>query len=327
MTKTILWVCGLLFVGAIEAVANDQWRTLFDRGNSAEVTGNYAGAAAHYREAAQLAEAFDAADHRRVLSLNGLGMMYDALGRFPDADTAYRGALAVLDRAPDGGGINRAVLLSNLAALYVEMGRHERAETLLREAMAIHAVADPPDEVKLAISQNCLAELLTVTGKFLQAEPLLLASLAVLEKRPDNLTEVGIARNNLGAVRLYQGKYAAAQDVLEQSLAALEKGRGANHPIILRTLHNLALALERNKQPRAARQIWSRAVDLAANSVGLEHPLYGDILANYARHLRATGDKSKAKPLEARSAEILRDSRRRNGIGATVDAAALERGR
>jgi tetratricopeptide (TPR) repeat protein len=309
----------------IAAAADDQWRTLFDRGNAAEIAGDYAAASAHYREAARLADTFDPADPRRVLALNGMGMMYDALGRLLDAETAYSGALAVLDRSPAGGGLNRAVLLSNLAALYVEMGRFERAEILLREAMAIHAVADPPDEVRLAISQNCLAELLTVTGKYAQAEPLLLSSLAALEKRPDNVTEVGIARNNLGAVRLYQGRYAAAQHVLEQSLAALEKGRGANHPIVLRTLHNLALALERNQQPRAAGRTWSRAVDLAANSVGLEHPLYGDILANYARHLRANGDKAKAKPLEARSAEILRGHRRRNGVGVTVDAAALQR--
>jgi tetratricopeptide (TPR) repeat protein len=256
-----------------------------------------------------------------------LGMMYDALGRFSDAETAYRGALGVLDRAPGAGGISRAVMLSNLAVVYIETGRVERAETLLREAMAIHAAADPPDAVKLAISQNCLAELYVVTGKFAQAEPLLLSTLAVLENIPNDLTEVGIARNNLGAVWLYQRKYVAAQQILEQSLAILEKLRGPNHPILVRTLHNLAVALERNKQPRAADQVWNRAVDLAANSVGLEHPLYGEILGNYALHLRATGNKSKAKSLEARSAAILRDTRRRNGIGVTVDAAALERGR
>lgn len=327
MTKRILFAVVLAIVGPIAAVADDQWRTLFDRGNAAEMVGDYTGAAAHYREAARLADAFDRADPRRVLALNGLGMMYDALGRLTDAETAYRGALAALDRAPDAGGVNRAVVLSNLAVVYVETGRAERAATVLREAMAIHAAADPPDVVKLAISRNCLAELYVVTGKFALAEPLLLTTLADLENRPDALTEVGIARNNLGAVRLYQGKYAAAQQVLEQSLAILEKVRGPNHPMLVRTLHNLAVALERNQQPREARQIWSRAVDLAANTVGLEHPLYGEILGNYARHLRATGDKSKAKALEARSAAILRDTRRRNGIGVTVDAAALERGR
>ena len=83
MTRRIMCICGLVFAGAIEAAADDQWRTLFDRGNTAEVIGDYAGAAAHYREAARLAEAFDLADPRRVLSLNGLGMMNDALGHSP----------------------------------------------------------------------------------------------------------------------------------------------------------------------------------------------------------------------------------------------------
>ena len=123
-------------------------------------------------------------------------------------------------------------------------------------------------------------------------------------------------------MRLYQGKYAAAQHVLEQSLAALEKGRGAHHPIVLRTLHNLALALERNKQPRAAGQIWSRAVDLAANSVGLKHPLYGDILSNYAPTSgppETSRKPSPSKRVPPRSSAAISAA---TACGVTVDAAA-----
>jgi hypothetical protein len=72
---------------------------------------------------------------------------------------------------------------------------------------------------------------------------------------------------------------------------------------------------------------WRRAIDLAEATVGLEHPLYGEILGNYAHHLRLIGDKSRSKAMAAKSDEILRDSRRRNGLGLVVDVSTLQRAR
>ena len=67
-------------------------------------------------------------------------------------------------------------------------------------------------------------------------------------------------------MRLYQGKFADAARLLEQSLAALQAGRGPDHPIVLRTLNNLAAAQLRNGQSAEAGRNWRRAVDLAAST-------------------------------------------------------------
>jgi tetratricopeptide (TPR) repeat protein len=302
----------------------DRWRELVTRAGAAEVAGDYAGALKAYREAATAAEEFERADPRRVYAFNGQGMMYDALGRFADSEAAYARALAVLDLSGSQPTLNRAVLLANLANVHVEMGHEVRAEKFLREAVAMHAGLATPNEVRLAIARNSLAELLTVTGRYAEAEPLIDASLQLLEQRPEAGTELGIALNNLGAIRLYQGRFAEAQTTFDRSLAALEAARGPNHPILLRTLHNLAVARQRNGQRRSAGDVWRRAVDLAAAALGLEHPLYGEILGNYAAYLRESGDKPGSKALAARSAEILRDHRRRNGVGGVVDVTALQ---
>jgi len=319
---------GALYVATLAAAfaQENRWQSLMDRGVAAETAGDYAGASEAYREAATLAETFPRDDQRRVLTFNSQGLMYDALGRLTDAEASYRRALDALNPGLPASSLNRAVLLANLATVSVEMGNGARAEKLLRESIAIHLSVEPPNELRLSMARNSLAELLTVTGRIAEASTLLETSLATLERLPDAGTEIGIARNNLGAVRLFQGRYAEAQTMLEQSLAALEAARGPGHPILLRTLHNLAAARLRNGQRRSAGDAWRRATDLAEATIGIEHPLYGEILGNYAAYLRETGDKAAAKALATRSDQILRDHRRRNGIGGVVDITSLRQG-
>jgi tetratricopeptide (TPR) repeat protein len=318
------------FVGALALAAaatalgqGDQWDALIKRGTAAEIAGDYAAAAAAYRDASRVAEAFKPEDARRVYAFNAQGMMYDAMGRFSDAEMSYRRALAALDLSKAPAAMNRAVLLANLANVCLEIGQDARAEKLLRESIDLHNSVAEPDEARISIARNTLAEFLTVKGRHDEAAPLIESSIAVLVKHPDYATELGSAFNNLGAVRLYQQRHAEALELLERSLATLEAARGASHPILLRTLHNLAIARQRNGQRDAAGVVWRRAFDLGAASLGLEHPLYGEILGNYAAYLRETGNKSQSKALAARSAEILRDHHRRNGVGGVVDITTL----
>ena len=72
------------------------------------------------------------------------------------------------------------------------------------------------------------------------------------------LADASVAWSDLGVVRMFQGKYAEAQRLLEQSLATLETHRGPNHPILLRTLNNLAAVLHRHPG-----HVVSRSGDLA----------------------------------------------------------------
>jgi tetratricopeptide (TPR) repeat protein len=314
-----------LAAAAVALGQGDPWNDTIQRGRTAEFAGDYAAAATAYREGSRLAEAFEPADLRRIYSFNAQGMMYDAMGRFADAEMAFRRALSTLDLAERPPVNYRAILLANLANVCLQMGQGARAEKLLRESIALHTASPAPDEIRLAIARNSLAEFLTVTGKFDEAAPLIEVSLQVLEKHPEAGAEMGSALNNLGAVRLYQQRFPEALALLERSLATLEAARGPAHPVLIHTLHNLAIARQRSGQAAAAAAVWRRTVDLAAASVGVEHPLYGEILGDYGAYLRATGDKARGKALSARSAEILRDHRRRYG-GAVVDVGARRQG-
>lgn len=317
---------GLLALASAAFGQEDRFHQLVTRGSAAEVAGDFAGALDIYREASALADQFDRSDSRRVYAYNSVGLMYDALGRFADSENAYRRALSAMDALPAPAPLNRAVLLANLGNVCLEMGQEARAEKLLRESIALHVAIEPRSEVRLAVARNGLAELLLAQGRLEESAALVQATLSTLHPLPEAATEIGIANNNLGAIRLYQGRYSEAVVALEQSLAALEAVRGSSHPILLRTLHNLAIARQRSGHRRSAGDSWRRAMDLGAATLGIEHPLYGEILKGYANYLHETGDKAAGKAIAARATAILRDHQRRNGLGSVVDVSALQRG-
>ena len=100
---------------------------------------------------------------------------------------------------------------------------------------------------------------------------------------------------------------------------------GPDHPMLVRILNNLASLENRTGHREEAGQRLRRALDIAERRLGPEHPSYAALLANYAAFLRQGGDKSRAKELAAQSTEILKDSSRRNGLGAVVDISSLRR--
>ena len=302
----------------------DEWRLRMDEGAVADNAGDYLRAAAAYRDATAIAERLDRTDRRRAVTWNSMGSVYAWLGRFVDAETAYRRALGAAEQAEGKSSPSYAWVLSNLGTLYVDTGQVARGEKLLRQSLAIQSASDKADEVRIAIVQNALAQVLATGGKYRDAERLLLSSLTVLENHASQRTEAALARNNLGVVRYYQKSYVDAERHLVQALAVLEQELGPDHPMLVRVLNNLAALAGRTRRFEEAGQRLSRAIDIVERRLGPDHPMCGSLLSNYAACLRQSGDKSRAKTLQARANQILSDSSRRNGTGAVIDISALQ---
>lgn len=304
---------------------NDDWRSRMHEGAAAETLGDYVSATSSYRAATEIAEHFDRGDRRRGISWNSLSLMYDALGRCAEAQAGYRRAIKEIAESSGKAGPDYALVLANLGASYVETGQTGAGEKLLRDAVAIYSAADPPDKLRIAVAQNGLAEALCIIHKYKEADPLLTGALAVLEKNPSSWGETALAKNNLGIVRLFEGDHREARRLLPQALEMLEQRLGPDHPMLVRVLNNLASLEHSTGHREEAIQRLRRALDIAEKRLGPEHPSYGLLLANYAALLREGGDKSRAKVLEAQSSQILKDSSRRNGLGAVVDINSLRR--
>jgi tetratricopeptide (TPR) repeat protein len=316
--------CALTVLTAIAGPLQvDEWRRQVDRGNAAQKMGNYADAAASYELAVHAAEPFNPGDSRRSLALNAAATMYDALGRFADAEATYRLALAAAqtggERTPE-----YALILSNLGTVYAEMGQLSKAEKMLRDALATYDTVERPDAgLHRAMVQNALGEVLSISARYPEADQLLTTALAVLEKHPEAWSETSMAKNDLAVVRFYQKNFPESLRLFEESITGFEAHMGPDHPMLVRTLNNYACVQGLTGQREKAGETLRRAVDIAEKRLGQEHPLYGMVLASYAAHVREAGDKKTAKVLAAKSSKILRETGRRNGLGAVIDVNAL----
>jgi tetratricopeptide (TPR) repeat protein len=301
----------------------DDWQSRMKEGGAAEIAGDYASAISSYRVAAEAANRFDHRDRRRAVTWNAMATMYDALGRFAEAEAAYRRALKAAAESTGKAGPEYALVLGNLGSWYVETGQRAAGEKLLRESLAIYSAADPPDELHIAVAQNGLAEVLCESRKYKDAGPLLTRALAVLEKNPRVGSETALAKNNLGVVRFLEGNYEEARRLFLEAVAMIEQRLGPEHPMLARILNNMASVENRAGHREEAGKRIRRALDIAEKRLGPEHPAYAALLANYAAFLRQGGDKSGAKALQARSTQIMKESSQRNGLGAVIDVSSL----
>ena len=84
-------------------------------------------------------------DHPDVApSLNNLAGLYEAQGRYAEAEPLYKRALAINEKALGPDHPDVAASLNNLANLYQAQGRYAEAEPLYKRALAIQEKALGP---------------------------------------------------------------------------------------------------------------------------------------------------------------------------------------
>ena len=105
-------------------------------------------------------------------SLNNLAMLYQAQGRYADAEPLLKRSLAIREKALGPDHPDVAVSLHNLAELYRAQGRYADAELLYKRALAIEEKALGPDHPHVAVSLNNLAELYLTQGRYSDAIPI-----------------------------------------------------------------------------------------------------------------------------------------------------------
>ena len=101
-----------------------------------------------------LAENFGPNDLRLATTLNDLGLLYRAEGKFKDAEPLYRRSLAIRENKLGASNPAVAVSLNNLAGLLAAENRYVEAEQKYRRALAIREKALGPDNPQVAIVLN-----------------------------------------------------------------------------------------------------------------------------------------------------------------------------
>ena len=205
--------------------------------------------------------------------LNGLGGLYQTLGKSSDAEAQYQRAIAVREKIRGGMHSELFAPLNNLALLLQGEERYSDAEALYQRSLAIVEKTQGPNHPRAAVVLVNLGSLRTEQGRYDEAEAFLKRALAIREKAgPSNDLEVAEVLDTLGDLYRKQGKYAAAEEVLKRSLTIREKPALRDHPmksVTLRALGDLSTA-KRNYDE--AETFYSRADALARRGYGEAHP-------------------------------------------------------
>ena len=124
------------------------------------------------------------ADHPNTAgSLNNVALLYNAMGRYPEAEPLFVRSLSIYEQQLGADHPNTALSLSNLAGLYNAMGRYPEAEPLLVRSLSIREQQLGADHPDTASSLNNLAELYNAMGRYPEAEPLYLRALEIFLSR------------------------------------------------------------------------------------------------------------------------------------------------
>ena len=257
-------------------------------------------------------------DHPNIAaSLNNLGELYRAQGRYDGAESMYVEALA-MDRRLHGAEKDHPMIagsLNNLAALYESQERHGEVEPLMVEALAMerrmHGAAK--DHPGIATSLNNLAKVYEAQGRYGEAEPLMVEALEMTRRMhgaAKDHPDIALSLNNLSKVYHSQGRYGEATPLMVEAMATLKRVHGAetDHPAIATSLNNLATLYEAQGRHAEAEPMYMEALAMYRRVHGAEkdHPDIARSLNNLAQMYEEQGRHGEVEPLRVEALAIFK---------------------
>ncbi len=238
-------------------------------------------------------------------SLNNLALLYDAMGRYPEAEPLYVRSLSIYEQQLGADHPDTARSLNNLAALYYAMGRYAEAEPLYVRSLSIYEQQLGADHPNTAPTLSNQAELYRAMGRYPEAEPLYVRSLAIREQQlgaehPDT----ALSLNNLALLYHAMGRYPEAEPLYVRSLSIREQQLGAEHPYTATSLNNLAQLYSAMGRYQEAEPLYVRSLSIREQQLGADHPDTATSLNNLAGLYKEMGRYPEAEPLLARALEI-----------------------
>jgi len=192
-----------------------------------------------------------------------IGRALDRLGRFPEANTVLRRALAGLEQIHGPTHPNVAIALNNLASNALQQGLPEEALGYAQRAVNIREQTLGPKHMLVGRALGNLARVLEAQGRLDDAQAAYervrdISAATMGPEHPSVADPIG----DLGRLALRRDRLEEARALFEKALAIREKGQSPTHPDLGRALLDLA-ALERAEGNAAhAQERLSRAAAL-----------------------------------------------------------------
>ena len=206
--------------------------------------------------------------------IENLAIAYEFMGRYKEAEELYEQALRVGRQVY---GEDHPYLLAselNLAGLYHATGRYQRAEEILRELIATVSREYGERDERLMIAQANLGDLYLDQDRLAEAEPLLLSAQQGYAKLFDaGHPNLAAMKLSLGELLSKQQRHAQAEALLEPALARLSEVMGESSLDALGGMNILAETRLARGNLDGAGQLARKALELATNKHGEQHPV------------------------------------------------------
>ncbi|MEM6291124.1 MAG: serine/threonine-protein kinase [Myxococcota bacterium] len=209
----------------------------------------------------------------QAVLLDNVGSVAYGDGRYDDAVSLYRQALAMAERAEPVDHLLRTQILGSLANVLGVLAKHEESETLLRERVEVVSLALGPQHPSAAQARSDLGVSLVRQGRFAEAEAELRQSLATFDAAlGEGARGTGDVRSNLGVVLASQGRLREAEAVFRAELQVwLDADEGDSVALAVAHEH-VGVALMQQGDSEAALPLLTQALEIRERVLGPEHP-------------------------------------------------------
>ena len=145
-SRLLVLLLVLLFLWPALVIAGEaRWEQYMDAGETAYQRGDYEEAVRQTKAALKIATDFGGQDPRLASTFNNLAVIYQAEGRYDEAEPLNELALEIREKALGPEHPDVATSLNNLALLYKAQGRYAEAEPLYQRSLAIREKALGPE--------------------------------------------------------------------------------------------------------------------------------------------------------------------------------------
>jgi tetratricopeptide (TPR) repeat protein len=198
------------------------------QGRMALAKHQFAAAEEHFRKGLAAAEHYPDDDPRLAILLDGLGQAVKGLGKYSEAESLARQALAINERAWGPDHYRTMVTVVNLANIYLDLARFDEAASLYRRALEQVERRYGPGHRDVGICLNNLGRVFSDRERYAEAESYFRRALEIMEARYRSTHfMVSFMSNNVGFVLAKQGKCDEAEPYAERAVRAFEGRRFA----------------------------------------------------------------------------------------------------
>ncbi|CAN5137242.1 hypothetical protein BH10PSE1_BH10PSE1_34280 [soil metagenome] len=229
-----------------------------------------------------------------ITPLGALARLRQAQGRYPDALLLLDRALAIGAAAP-ADPVREAQLRYDQAKAYDALGRNEEAETAAWASYDLRRVHLGQVQEKTADALNLYANALSAQGRHAEADPAYRQVLGMYEvlHGPKDF-HLAIVLSNLGNSLRRTGRGRQANPLYRRAVSVAEVS--GDKVLLAQCLTNYGWYLHTQGDGKKSEIQFRRALALAIEVAGPEHPFTGVVHANIGYALADQGKYAEAEP-------------------------------